>query len=245
MSDDITKLLDRLLAGYSHSFIVLNWDIVLERHLQSLPWPHGFEYGVAEIPWDGRYGSSALLTEIIKVHGSANWVYCDNCRQVYFDPDSKLSLDVNAGLLDDDFLLFDKKWPMNEIERLTLGNRNCLSCGSPLGPHIATFSYRKSFRSNAFARSWATAEERLSAANRWLFIGYSLPQADYEFVHLLKTAGLKLARLDRRPIKMHVVVKDDVKAEERYRQIFGSAIELVEQRGLEEYLPTGLSELLA
>jgi hypothetical protein len=243
-SPEINELLTRIFSSDPNpSFIVLNWDIVLERHLQALY--KEFSYEADEFPWNGVF-RSGLLIRLIKVHGSSNWVYCDNCRQVFFDPDEKLSLAINAGLLDDDFKMFDETWPNDGIASLTgPTNRDCPRCRSPVGPHIATFSYRKSFRSAAFAQSWAKAEQALSGANRWLFVGYSLPHADYEFAHMLKTAELKLARPSLRPIRMDVVLKKDKAAEARYRQMFGSAIANVSQAGLDGYVRRGLGKFLA
>lgn len=246
MSSDITRLLDRIYDEDDKViFVVLNWDVVLERHLDQLRVSRPFAYAVNERPWSGPTRRRSHSTYILKVHGSANWVYCDNCRQVFYDPYSKLALHIKAGLSDDDFKLFDDAWPDGKIERMGGREQACIDCNLPVGPHIATFSYRKSFRSAALTRSWATAEEKLTAANRWLFIGYSLPQADYEFVHLLKTAELKLARQHLRPIKIDVVVRNDDQAESRFRQVFGSAINVIEQNGLSGYLRGGLDNFLA
>jgi hypothetical protein len=41
-----------------------------------------------------------------------------------------------------------------------------------------------------FERSWLSAERLLRQAKKWVFIGYSLPAADYEFKHLLKRVQL-------------------------------------------------------
>ena len=80
----------------------------------------------------------------------------------------------------------------------------------------------------------------MSGANRWLFVGYSLPHADYEFAHLLKTAELKLARPRLRPMQINVVLKKDKAAEARFRQMFGSAVTNVSQSGLDGYVKRGL-----
>jgi hypothetical protein len=91
-SHEIHELLTRVLARDANaSFIVLNWDIVLERHLQSLG--QAFCYEADEFPWSGAFPPAPFVTRLIKVHGSANWVYCDNCRQVFSDAESKLSLE--------------------------------------------------------------------------------------------------------------------------------------------------------
>ena len=41
-----------------------------------------------------------------------------------------------------------------------------------------------------FEKSWSSAERLLRNAEKWVFIGYSLPAADYEFKHLLKRVQL-------------------------------------------------------
>jgi hypothetical protein len=40
------------------------------------------------------------------------------------------------------------------------------------------FQFNKSFKTYAFSESWKLAEQILSEADRWLFIGYSMPDAD-------------------------------------------------------------------
>jgi hypothetical protein len=41
-----------------------------------------------------------------------------------------------------------------------------------------------------YERSWLTIERLLREAKTWIFIGYSLPPADYEFKQLLKRVQL-------------------------------------------------------
>jgi len=39
-----------------------------------------------------------------------------------------------------------------------------------------------------------TAEDMLKSSDKWVFIGYSLPAADFEFKHLLKRVELALPK---------------------------------------------------
>ena len=81
-------------------------------------------------------------------------------------------------------------------------------CDNMVSTHIATFSYRKSFRTHAYPSIWHRAERILSEADRWVFIGYSLPKADYEIKHLLKVAQLSMTHKRRnRELEIDVVVK--------------------------------------
>jgi hypothetical protein len=76
---------------------------------------------------------------------------------------------------------------------------------------------------------------RLSAARRWLFIGFSLPDADFAFKHLLKTAQMAGDGPPKKEI--HVVVKEkDEVILNRFRQFFGRSIAALSNDGLEEWL---------
>jgi len=68
---EIDDFLSRVFARDANaSFIVLNWDMVLERHLQALNL--AFSYEADEFPWDGVFPPAAIIKRVIKVHGSAN-----------------------------------------------------------------------------------------------------------------------------------------------------------------------------
>jgi hypothetical protein len=60
----------------------------------------------------------------------------------------------------------------------------------PLTTRIATFSFLKALDFPMFERSWQSAERLLRNADKCVFIGHSLPSADYEFKHLLKRVQL-------------------------------------------------------
>jgi hypothetical protein len=82
-------------------FISMNWDTVIEQKLIGIHTDAMFDYCcdalLASFPQDGRTVSAAGLlprrsteeaTPIIKIHGSINWLYCDNCRELFwFHPD--------------------------------------------------------------------------------------------------------------------------------------------------------------
>jgi hypothetical protein len=88
--------------------------------------------------------------------------------------------------------------------------------------HIATFSYRKSFRTHAYASIWNRAAEILADADRWIFIGYSLPKADFELKHLLKTAQLRFAHQRKRGRQLQIdVVAKAGGSRDSYRGLFG------------------------
>jgi hypothetical protein len=227
----------RLLKESRIAFVVLNWDIVLERHLENFS-GIGIDYCVDASPWDGGTGHSSVKAKIAKVHGSSNWVYCDNCHALFYDRYRKLSLKIKAGLVKADLRLFDEsitgqsyRRNMEDISE----QRSCRHCDCAVGPHIATFSYKKSFRTHAFVNSWLAAEKMLSDASKWVFVGYSLPAADYEFKHLLKIYQLRFAKGKIPTKQIEVVLRDDREAEKNYKGLFGNHSISFFQEGLDHY----------
>jgi len=234
------NLVDKLLDNYPESnFISLNWDIVLElalynRNSKSALYTSekDFCYGVGEEEVNiigceldrinGNSKDDEKVAKIAKVHGSANWAYCDNCHKVFYERFEKMTHLLRANISENDFRLFDISGPwLSELKPY-----KCPVCGQVLGSHIATFSFNKSFRTHAFGASWKTAEDILADAERWIFIGYSLPDADYVFAHTLKCAQ----KMKDREIEIIVVVKNgtnnadnanECSEEKRYERLFG------------------------
>lgn len=103
-----------------------------------------------------------------------------------------------------------------------------------------TLSFRKSFRTHAYTSIWFRAEQILSDADRWVFIGYSLPKADYELKHLMKVAQLRTAHMNaNRKRRIDVVVKGEG-ARCDYEGFFGRDSFTYFSDGLEEYVRSSL-----
>jgi hypothetical protein len=181
------------------AFISMNWDTVIERKLSETHTIRAFDYGceahAARIP-DGcserpiQKVSSVRpksRMRIIKMHGSVNWLYCDNCRDLYWFP-SRQALQVATQLIS-----------KQEAKRLSFpadcwSTWTCPECaGVRLTTRIATFSLLKALDFPMFQKSWFSAEQLLRDSKRWVFIGYSLPTADFEFKYLLKRVQLSRA----------------------------------------------------
>ena len=76
----------------------------------------------------------------------------------------------------------------------------------------------------------------LSASDRWVFIGYSLPDADYEFKHLLKIAELKLEHIKQSKLRVDVVLLNSDDTISKYKKFFGKKLGVICNDGIEEYL---------
>ncbi len=227
--DEKWERLEELLSSITPSttgFISLNWDTVAEERMLELhptttiAYGHGFI--PATFPAKGSHivpatpPATAPTLPVAKIHGSINWLYCDNCRNVYwFSPRQTLRIA--------DQILSKSEW--QRIAPSAPGNAKkqwqCMTCDTViLSTRIATFSYRKALDFPMFHESWNKAEQLLTSAKRWVFVGYSLPAADYEFKYLLKRIELS------RPKPPEIVLVTGGNAtsttEKNYRRFFGT-----------------------
>jgi hypothetical protein len=231
-SEEIRGLLDHCLDGRRtlSGIVVLNWDIVLEKHFSRLTPPIGIDYCCDASDWNSQAPGwdeppRTRKVQVFKVHGSSNWVYCENCSAIFYDLNEKLSLRSKVGLIKHDFRLFDTKFTgktFNHYLGINPEDRKCSRCKNMVSSHIATFSYRKSFRTHAFAQIWHRAAEALLKANRWIFVGYSLPKADFELKHMLKIAELRFVHIATMPKRQIEVVTKGEDARSEYEGFFGT-----------------------
>jgi hypothetical protein len=222
------------------AFISINWDTVIERRLTERRKVKDFDYCcgamAAEFAGKGNIISEPVRCRdsksvpVVKIHGSVNWLYCDNCRQLYWFPPAD-AVRVAMQLI-----------TSQEAKKLKLKDARdcarwrCLNCTTvPLTTRIATFSFLKALDFPMFERSWLSAERLLRTADEWIFIGYSLPAADYEFKYLLKRV-----QLSRRKPPNFVVITGGAESEftyANYQRFFGRGI-----KKDENFFPDGLSK---
>src|SRR5579871_2300465 len=223
------------------AFISINWDTVIERRLTERHKVKNFDYlcgaQAARFPSKGNVISERASVEdskgvpVVKIHGSVNWLYCDSCRRLYwFPPDDAIRIAMQLITPQE-----GKKLKLREAE--DCAKWRCLNCTTvPLTTRIATFSFLKALDFPMFERSWVSAERLLRNADKWVFIGYSLPAADYEFKHLLKRV-----QLSRREPPEFAVITGGSEADcdntyANYQRFFGRGI-----RRDENFFPDGLS----
>jgi hypothetical protein len=211
----------------SSAFLSMNWDEVVERRFRIIhPGKVTLDYGCEAIPVirsaEGRQIIAAEpnggpTLRIAKIHGSVNWLYCDNCQRAFW-------LQPSQGRHVSNQLLSAVEWRRLGPKR-GHGTKpwTCPFCRKvPLSTRLATFSYRKALDFPMFQKSWSTAEGLLRNADTWAFIGYSLPAADYEFKYLLKR--IQLSRQPR-PRVVLVTGGDDAEATyKNYQRFFGEEL---------------------
>lgn len=219
-------LLERIFDNFDHrstAVLSMNWDTVFEQGLSRTQSIRSIDYGCAAraCSFDGddlRYRvPSGEQARILKPHGSVNWLYCDACRETFWVPPSD-SLRVASTLFR------RRDWQNMFAGRVPSSVRtlepSCLNCGAAaLGTRFATFSYRKALDFPMHAASWRTAETYLKQTSNWIFFGYSMPSADFEFKHLLKR--VQLAELPRPKITLITGGVAGGATVERFERFFG------------------------
>src|SRR5712664_2434820 len=185
---------------------------------------------VAALPVDKRQSDNAI--PIAKIHGSANWLYCDNCRQLFWFQPDELPRIANQLIRDDDlsrmrpFLRRKMRYHVETLDDVASQTKIKCLCSPQVEPgtRIATFSYRKALDFPMFQKSWFAAEELLRGADRWVFVGYSLPAADFEFKYLLKRIQLSQAKQPSFVIISGGSKGDLCRTYDNYQRFFGRCV---------------------
>lgn len=244
-------LLDQRLAAHQKgdpfSFILVNWDCLLENSLYwCLREAGGFrradvDYCCYTSPLDVTSPHQPSILQralgifnikVIKLHGSTNWLLCPNCNRMY------------TGLGGN-----------HEQQHSYVVPQYCPKCspggasgaeeggvGSPeLTPFLITPTFLKVFDNPHIQTSWHNAQIELAEAARVVFIGYSLPQADYHFRTLLRRAirgdinvEVVLTPADR-PARNCPRVARPAYAAYRYAEFFGEDRLTIHLQGTEGY----------
>lgn len=171
--------------------ITTNWDIMLDNTVNALindeeiPKGHHFS-GVVDYcchissldendhkvkPGLYALGKGRYNVKILKLHGSLNWLQCPKCSRLYV----KFYRKWNGGYV------FDEKH-CRHCER----NFNGVRCNSnQLKTNLIMPTYLKDLRNVQNKVIWQNAGIELSEASKVVFLGYSLPLADFELKQLL------------------------------------------------------------
>lgn len=148
------------------SFISTNYDILIDNTLSSSN--HALlNYGVEftnyyrENNWPRPLNNA---TNLLKIHGSLNWLYCSTCNTLTYTPFEK-----GVVRLVDDF-----------------GSCSCPTCESVILPIIVPPTYFKDMTNVFLNEIWHKSEQELRKAKHIIFCGYSFPDADIHIKYLLK-----------------------------------------------------------
>lgn len=105
---------------------------------------------------------------LLKLHGSLNWLKCELCEHVYLNRHGKIAF---------------------QAFRREKSEHNTCHCGYwPLSAHMVAPSLVRDIRDPTLLSVWKSSLEFLREAERWYFIGYSLPAEDVAIRSLLLRA---------------------------------------------------------
>lgn len=220
---------DLLRPLYAHGIepcvISLNYDVVVDNAMFALaekrPEPKPPDYGVeyATELYD-KFSKHGTFGRLFKLHGSLNWLYCENCERL----DLFVSDALQTGLALDE--LYDKV-PFDDAYSCR-GTPCRGGCGGFVSPILITPTYVKAYDNKHIKRTWEQAERAMREADRAVIIGYSLPTDDVEIAMLLKR-GLDHLSRESITVVQHAegpaVPIGQHEAGRRYRSLFGAGID--------------------
>jgi NAD-dependent SIR2 family protein deacetylase len=199
-----------LESQYDASIISLNWDTLFELIVNELdsignristPIDFCVFSDTLGNPTGNIPPKSGLPTslKIMKLHGSINWLYCPNCGRLYIDRYNNIAVDYKTPC------------------------PNCLGIAGQdiiLEEMIITPTMLKEFQNHHLRLIWQNAFLNLNRADVVVFIGYSLPLADFELRYFFKKALPQNIDLN---VVLHSIDKLNG-TKERYENFFGTNI---------------------
>lgn len=133
-------------------------------------------------------GKGKYNVKLLKIHGSMNWLNCPKCQRLYVAFYDKIA---EYGIYKD---------------------KNCSHCSrnfkenktisTALRSNLIMPTFLKDLNNFQIKLIWQNCGVELSEASKIVFIGYSLPQADYELRQLL-------SRMIPHDTKIEVVMRDE------------------------------------
>lgn len=164
------------------TIITTNWDTLLERYLDLAGISYSFPIQNEDI-LRGTTEKAPLHSnlQLIKLHGSIDWLKCLGCG----------STQICTAETAAEFLFKDK-----EEQKCNQCHRSTEDYAMLLQPEIITPTMIKTISSKLYRELWDAAGSSLRAATHLIFIGYSLPIADYEFRYLLQKNVSAKAKID-------------------------------------------------
>jgi hypothetical protein len=242
----IRKRLEAGIGGDPVSVVCLNWDSLLEDSVfHVLRQVHGLrridiDYTVYTTPLDPKpticphtpspkqKAAGIFNLKLLKLHGSATWLRCPNSGLVY----TGLGMKASASEL----YVTPRRSPFMETHRASATGAAPL-----LEPYIITPTFSKVFDLPHIQTTWHNAFVELREASEVVFVGYSLPDADYHLRVLLIRAirpgtsiRVVLSTNDDPATKSSNAERDTL-PQGRYQRLFGDCV-TYEYNGVESLI---------
>lgn len=227
------------------SVITTNWDIILDNAIQKEldllkesdnkePFEGVVDYCcyVSSLNDDDRIkpglfalGKGKFNVKLLKLHGSMNWMQCPRCQRLYVDFFQKFQ----GGFI------FSSKY----CGHCTANYQQRKHESIRLRNNLIMPTFLKDLNNFQIKLIWQNAGIELSEASKVVFIGYSLPYADFELRQLL-------SRMIPKNTKIEVILRNEDKpkkgfehysAVHRYKTFFGKNVKF-NYKGASEYIMT-------
>lgn len=186
--------------------ITTNWDIMLDNVVKQIidkeTIPQGHEFsGVVDYccyissldendhrikPGLYALGKGRYNVKILKLHGSLNWLQCPKCQRLYV----KFYQKFNGGYIFKEHFCRHCERNFSQKDHPT----------NLLYTNLITPTFLKNLNNVQNKLIWQNAGVELAEASKIVFLGYSLPHADFEFKQLL-------SRMVRPNAKIEVVLR--------------------------------------
>jgi hypothetical protein len=221
--------------------ISTNWDILLDNSLKKVIETDYNNEGVVDYccyissfkkddltvkPGLEKLGMGGFNVKYLKLHGSLNWLECPRCGRVYVDFYNKLV--VNQYL--------DKHTCRHCDTNFKQQNESGRS-SHVLTSNLIMPSYLKNFNNSQYKLIWQNAGIELSEAEKIIFIGYSLPHADFEMRQLLSRMVRSDAAVEVVDWGNHELDSKLVETTDRFKTFFGTRLKKpVYYKGAKAYI---------
>lgn len=219
------------------SVISTNWDILLDNSIKKIISNSG-ENAVVDYccyisshnkhddtvkPGLEILGQGGFNIKLLKLHGSYNWLQCPRCLRVYVEFNDKIA--VNQYKNKDTCRHCDKNFKKQTSHILT--------------SNLIMPTFLKDFSNPQYKLIWQNAGVELAEATKIVFIGYSLPQADFEMRQLLSRMTRENAEIEvvTKGLKDKQSTKDLI---ERYKVFFGKRNPKFYYDGVTHYINNNL-----
>jgi NAD-dependent SIR2 family protein deacetylase len=204
------------------SVISTNWDILLDRSLYECIKKNNHKAVVDYCCYISSYekdddtikpglemlGMGGFNVKLLKLHGSLNWLQCSRCMRLYVSFSDKIY--NNGGVCRH----CNKNFQHDQVEHVLTSN-------------LIMPTFMKDLSNPQYKIIWQNAGIEVSEAKKIVFIGYSLPSADFEMRQLLSRMVRKNADIvvvdfidDTEPEEKKNNKK--VEIENRWKTFFGS-----------------------
>jgi NAD-dependent SIR2 family protein deacetylase len=199
--------------------ISTNWDVLLDNSIYSEIATHRHNAVVDYCcyisskdqdddsikPGLEKLGEGGFNIKLLKLHGSLNWLQCPRCMRLYARFARKIAIES-----------FETRTSCRHCDRNFPEERD----NHLLASNLIMPTFIKDLSNPQYKIIWQNAGIELSEADKLVFIGYSLPSADFEMRQLL-------SRMMRKNVEIVVVdyCRDQFRKEQveaHWRRFFGN-----------------------